>query len=215
MKRWLFGAGLVACLAAAGCGVRQRPAAAPPSPASPAVRRNYVDLEEGWRVVVVTPMLAGGGFVLGAARGEAPVDLSEVGATKVTLTMKAGDEFLGFEESHYAVEAKGRVKLERVEITREGKKETVAKPRLALFELPREVKWVRLIYLRKVREGESHNMAVVGAADREGLEAVTREVEADPVKGCGMEKGRVCRWVPAGVAVRPERREGSSWVPVR
>ena len=190
--------------------------------AAPAVslpaRGNHVDLQGEWRVVVITPILAGGGFVLGGAESGGAEE-SGIGGTKITLTMKAGDEFLGYEESRYAVEPRGgkgeiRMRLEEVTEMREGQKVAKEKPRLGLFDLPREMRHVRLIYLRR-SEQASHNMAVVAAADRAGLEEVTKEVEADPVKGCGMEKGRMCRWVPAGVAVRPERRDGEMWKPVR
>ena len=48
-------------------------------------------------------------------------------------------------------------------------------------------------------------MAVAAADRMETLEALTRQVKADPANGCKSSGRAYCSWVPEGIAVRAER----------
>lgn len=203
----------VLLMVSAGCA-RKRATVAPPAAPTAAQRGRYVDLQAGWRVVVITPLLKSGGYLLDEPR--TPAAESGVGANSITLTIEAGPDFLGYEESRYAVSGARRsgdvrVRFESGESVREGKKAAVAKPKLPLFEGVKGARRVRLIYLLRSDQA-NHNMAIVGAKDEAGIEAITRRLDEDPKTGC---LSRSCQWVPAGVAVRPEMRKAGDWVPVR
>ena len=73
------------CLLAAGCRTARVPIAA--NTPKPAVG-TYVDLEPGWRLRVITPLVAGGGYALKTAPAQ------EQGNT---ITLKTGADFLGSE----------------------------------------------------------------------------------------------------------------------
>ena len=73
---------------------------------------------------------------------------------------------------------------------------------------------VRLLCLQKVSDAD-HAMAVLAAPDSPRLAVLTRSVQASPETACRTNRGQYCEWIPAGVAVRPERPNGSNWVPAR
>ncbi len=73
------------CLAALACRSARLPTAA--STPKPPVG-TYVDLEPGWRLRVITPLVARGGYVLKTALVEQQGN---------TVTLKAGADFLGYE----------------------------------------------------------------------------------------------------------------------
>ena len=43
----------------------------------------------------------------------------------------------------------------------------------------------------------------------------TCSAQASPETACRANRGQYREWIPAGVAVRPERPNGSNWVPAR
>lgn len=190
----------------AGCSTHhaRAPAAAAITPAS----SSYIDLEPGWRLRVVTPILKSGGYRLGAA------DLQVSGDT---VTLSAGPDFLGYELAYYAVKARG-VEFLSAQITRDGQTAPQPRPVARLFQLPRGVRHVRLIYLIRVSQAD-HDMAVAAAKDMNALDALTRRVMANPADGCKTERGAVCSWIPAGIAATPEVRVmvggAEHWVPAR
>ena len=87
-------------------------------------RPDYIDLQPGWRLRVVTPVLKSGGYELAyyAVR-------SRIG-TGVRL------QFLS------------------AEITQEGQKSARSRPLAPLFQLPRSAKYVRLIFLTRVSRAD-------------------------------------------------------------
>lgn len=195
----------LACVLA-GCGARNVRA---PAPVVQPIGPSYIDLEPGWRLRVVTPILKSGGYRL-KATGETS------GGNSVTLSV--GDDFLGYEVAYYAVRARDGVGFVSAEITRDGHITPQPQPVAHLFQLPRGVRHVRLIYLVRVSQAD-HDMAVAAAKDMGDLEALTRRVEADPVGECHSGQDAFCGWIPAGIAVVPERQEtiggAVQWVPAR
>jgi hypothetical protein len=199
--RWL----LVAAVLLAGCAKRH-PVPLPPAPVvrGPA----FAELEAGWRVRVVTPLLKSGGFLLKATEQQ------EEGNT---ITLRAGDEFQGYETAIYGVGAhkKGGVQIALTEVTmnRNGQLTHPAKSFAPRLRQPARLRHVRLLYMLKVSDAD-HNMAVLAAADSVRLAALTQRVQAAPATECRVSRNEYCEWIPAGVAVRAERQRGAAWVPV-
>lgn len=198
---------VVACVLTA-CAPRRvqvaTPAATEPS--------GYIDLQPGWRLRVVTPILRSGGYRL------QPVDQHASGNT---ITLATGADFLGYETAYYAVRAHRRavrVEFTSAEITQDGKTALQPQPVAHLFQLPRNARYVRLIYLLRTSEAD-HDMAVVAATEIDALEVLTHQVQADPSSGCRSDSRRFCSWVPAGIAVRPEVQQDvdgvTQWAPAR
>jgi len=190
----------------AACTARHpRASAAAVQPIGP----SYIDLEPGWRLRVVTPILKSGGYRL---------KLTAPTADAGTVTLHAGDDFLGYEVACYAVKARNGVEFVSAETTRNGHTAPQPQPVAHLFQLPRGVRHVRLIYLVRVSEAD-HDMAVAAAKDMDGLDALTRRVQANPADACRTEPDAFCAWIPAGIAVVPQFKKtidgGFEWVPAR
>lgn len=184
----------MACIALnvllAGCAARHTSA---PAAAVQPIRPSYIDLEPGWRLRVVTPILKSGGYRLRTA---------EPAVTGNTVSLSVGDEFQGYEVAYYSVNRHG-LRFASAEITRNGQTAPQPEPVAHLFQLPRGIRHVRLIYLTRVSLAD-HDMAVVAARDLTNLEARTRRVEASPAQGCREGEGSYCAWIPAGIAVVPQ-----------
>jgi hypothetical protein len=157
-----------------------------------------VDLEPGWRIRVITPLIAGGGYKpkLKQMQQDNP------------LALELGEDFLGYETSYYDVREGLKVQFARAEMTRDGKMSPEAKPMHPLFTARRGTKHVRLVFLER---GSStiHDMAVLSARNLPALEELTAKLRASPADGC--KAG--CEWVPAGIAVRGEKQKDGKWVP--
>src|SRR5579862_2254437 len=124
----------LACLLA-GCAARNTRA-----PAQPPVRpadAGFIDLEPGWRLRVVVPILKSGGYRL---------DLGQTQTSGNTVSLSASD-FLGYEVAYYAVVPRGGPQFITAEVTHDGQTAPQPRPLVRWFELPRGVRHVRLIYL--------------------------------------------------------------------
>lgn len=153
----------------------------------------------GFHVRAITPILKSGVYAL------TPQQQSTEGKT---VTLSVGSDFLGYETSYYSVRPRRGVGVKVVftgaDVTKDGV--TTPQPRsiAPLFQLPRNSRFVRLIYLIRVSDAD-HNMALAAADRIETLEALTRQVKADPVNGCKTSGRAYCSWIPEGIAVRAER----------
>jgi len=181
-------AGFIAILAAAltGCAART-----PHENMGTPINRSYVDLEPGWRIRVVTPILKSGTF-------------------KVQT---------GFEIDYYAVNALNRhrpfIEFSSAVATRNGKRTKPSQPLFPLFDLPATVHYVRLLFLTRVSQNE-HDQAILAASSVAELDALTRRVEPSPAENCKPQPEGICSWVPDGISVQPEKRTHASretWVP--
>lgn len=198
---------VLACVLTACAPLRVQvpePAATEPS--------GYIDLQPGWRLRVVTPILRSGGYRL------QPVDEQADGNT---ITVSTAADFLGYETAYYAVSARGRgvrVEFTSAEISQDGKTVLQPHPIVHLFQLPRNARHVRLIYLLRTSQAD-HDMAVVAAAEMDALDVLTHQVQANPSSGCRSDSRTFCSWIPAGIAVRPEVPQDvdgvHQWVPAR
>jgi hypothetical protein len=185
---------LLTCIVT-GCG--RKTVTVPPTPSNMARQDDYVDLAPDWKLRVVVPLVKSGGF--------RPVVSGEQ-TNGNTITMSAMD-LAGYEVSQYAVTGKSasrvRIVFVSAESTREGKTVPEKRPPALPFSFPHGSEYIRLVYLVRVSQAD-HNMAIVAAKRVEALDAFTKRLKEDPVI-CGIEEGVFCSWVPAGVAVRPDK----------
>ena len=198
---------LVAALAicVAGCAVRK-----PHEDMGAFVDKSYIDLEPGWRVRVVTPVLSSGKFKM------QPKEFHSEGET---VALQTGGEFLGYETDFYEVGAQHGngvvVRFGSAEFTSNGKSSKRSQPLVPLFDLPENVRYVRLLFLTRVSQTE-HDQAILGSSSLADLDALRRRVEESPAENCKIQPEGVCSWVPAGIAVQPEKKTSSSgktWIP--
>jgi hypothetical protein len=201
-----------------GCAGRKLPVASKTSPF--ATSPDFIDLQAGWRLRVVTPILKSGGYVLSnqELNGSAPND-AERRVNGNTVEIAAGSDFLGYELAYYAVERRGRgvgIVLASAEINRDGQRTSQSSSIAPLFALPPAARYVRLIFLLRISNAD-HDMAVVAANRPDRLDEFTHQVQANPSEACKSEERRYCSWIPNGISVNPERPRmvsgATEWVP--
>jgi hypothetical protein len=200
IRRALLGICLVAL---SGCGKRSVPT--PALPAAAAIPNDYVDLEAGWRLRALIPLLKSGGF--------RPTMTEQ--QTVISLNIRG--DFIGYETAYYMITPQRQagvwIQFQSAVVTKDGNTvpEQQAPPSLSMP--PRKMKYARLIYLVRVSQTD-HDMALIASRRKEILNASTRRVQSDPV-ACRSDDTVFCTWIPAGIAVRPERQPSvdSTWVP--
>ncbi len=183
-----------------GCANKAHaPVATAPVVKWPVKSPDFVDLLPNWQVREITPILASGGFMVkgGSEKQEG-----------LTITI-ADTDFEGYETALYSLPPKpgGGVdaKLESVETNKAGRITKELKPRVLLFHFPRQVRYIRLLYLLRVSTA-NHNMAMLGSNDVDRLNELTKQVQADPASGCRNMRRAYCTWVPQGIAVNAGAR---------
>ena len=223
MPRWIrllaaWSGGIVVIVSLGAC--RKTAPAPAPAPA-PLAAANSIDLEPGWRVRVVTPIQKSGSFIVKTVAGEATEKADAAGARKLELAVKASPDLLGYEMSYYSVNARGRdgvaVAFQSATAIIDGVPAPRSSPALPLFQLPSWARRVRILHLLSKSDAD-HNAAILAARDPRELDRLTAIVEANPA-ACRDYPASVCQWIPAGIAVRPERRTADrgpeEWVPAR
>ena len=177
-----------------GCASRTARMATTPAGSA---NNDYLDIQDGWRLTVVTPILKSGGYVLKTP--DKPPS-----SNGFTL---AGTDFVGYEVAHYEVKGQrgGRVRVEfnSAEVTKEGKTQPQPQSIAPLFQEARRPIYLRLIYLIRISHAD-HNMAVVAARKIDALDSLTRQVQTNPADGCKIDQRASCVWIPDGIAVRAE-----------
>ncbi len=169
-------------------------------PALPAASasNDYLDIQDGWRLTAVTPILKSGGYVL---------KTSDKPTGGNAFTLSAGSDFLGYEVAHYQVKGERgtrvRVEFNSAEVTKEGITQPQSHSIAPLFQEARRAGYVRLIYLIRISQAD-HNMAVVTATTMDVIDSLTRQVQANPAAGCSVHPRAACVWIPEGIAVRAE-----------
>lgn len=182
----------------------------PPVEPAPTTVRTYVDLQPGWRIRAVTPVLKSGKYV---------ADFKELPSSGGAIELSGGDDFVGYETSYYRVSpaAQSGVSVEFISstVTIEGKKSQTQQPIVRLFQMPAAVRHVRLVFLTRVSRAD-HNQAILAAAELDELDRLTKLVEADPATNCRSQDNSYCEWVPEGIAVRAEKIDPAhrrNWIP--
>lgn len=202
MQNWLRVFVATLCVALSACSThRQQPE---PSPIS---NLNYIDLQPGWRIRVVAPILKSGGY---------KVRLEEVKNQNGTTTIKTGKDFEGYETDYYDVRSSDsllNIKFHSGEVRRnDGSRQSTLHPLAPLFDSSHERQYVRLLFLRRSSDRD-HDQAILAASSARQLELLMNQVQSDPAQNCQSREEMSCIWVPAGVAVRPEKKRGREWVP--
>lgn len=163
-----------------------------------AVDNAFIDLEPGWRLRVITPLLKSGGYLPQAANEQ---------TTGNTITYSAGGDFLGYETAYYQVARRGhsgvRIRFSSAAVTTDSGTTPQPRPVAPLFDLPQSARHVRLIYLQRASQAD-HNMALVASNQMSSLERLTGRVLLSP-SACLTDRFDYCSWIPAGIAVRPEK----------
>jgi len=170
-----------------------------------AADHSFIDIEPGWRLRVVTPLLKSGRYrVRTASTSPQP--------TGATVELRADSDFLGYELAYYTLEPKARIRLTDVEATLSGKTEPRTQPTAKLFDWPKDARFVRLVFLTRVSTAD-HDMAVLTARRFEDLGTWTQKLQNEPDTAC--KSTPYCSWIPGGIAVTAERRDpqSSTWHP--
>ena len=135
------------------------------------------------------------------------------------ITLRAKADFIGYETQYYAVTRHGsgvRIGFARAQANKNGVLIAESRPSILLFDLPRSARHVRLVYLQRLSSAD-HNMAVIGAPGLSDVSEMTAKIMAHP-DSCLSEGKQFCAWIPAGIAVRPEKPVGAGdepdWTPV-
>ena len=170
-----------------------------------------MDLRPGWRIRVVTPVLKSGRYI---------ADFKQTSPTNGAVELSAGDDFVGYETSYYRVlrAAQSGVYIEFMSstVTIEGKESQKSQPIVRLFQIPREARHVRLVFLTRVSRAD-HDQAILGATELDKLDRLTELVEADPAANCRPQPDKAyCEWIPKGISVRAEKPDAGhrrSWIP--
>jgi len=171
------------------------------TPVPPAFDLNstYIDLQPGWTLRVITPILKSGKYELDTA-GEP----DQAGG----ITTVAGDNFMGYEVARYVIVPHRRngvrIVFRDARLVKGDQTTTQAQPRVPLFQFPRTDKYVRLLYMERA-SGSDHDMAVLAAKSIDRLSKLTNAVRTDPKEACRSSNDGFCSWIPAGIAVRPEK----------
>ena len=191
------------------CTMRHAPQALPAADGI-AAPEQFLDLQPGWRLRVVTPILKSGGYSISPKN-------TEINGSDISI--RAGAEFLGYETALYNVKRNGSgvlIQFASAAILRDGKTEANAQPLVRLFEIPRGLKFVRILYLLRF-SGADHTMGVIATADQADLQAFTQQVQNSPEQACASSTKRFCSWIPDGIAVRAELFHPGSreWQPVQ
>src|SRR5271157_1207634 len=156
MFQFPAGLPLFLCLAVTatlvGCAMHV-PHAQPP----PVADRSYVDLQPGWRIRTVTPILKSGKY---------KPELKETAVVGGAMELSAGDDFIGYETSYYAVmsgqDSGVTIALVSAESTVNGKTSRKPQPLVRLFDFSVDARYVRIIFLTRVSPAD-HNQAILAA----------------------------------------------------
>ena len=163
--------------------------------------RDYADMQPGWSIQVVTPVLKSGGYKPQLREGPR----KDGGATFTT-----NDDFVGFETSYYSVKARngGGVRIEFISawVTKQSRTTRRPYPLIRMFEFPASSRLVRLLYTIRVSRAD-HNMAIVAASNVGELDALTERVRMNPEEACQVDLTSSCKWVPDGIGVQIERKQ--------
>ena len=179
-----------------------------PEPTAISHDRAFIDLQAGWRIRVVTPILKSGTF---------KVQTQELRTGDGTINLKVSNDFEGYETDLYIARAQGKagisVQFVSAEVTDiNGKTTSKPHPIVPLFVFPQNIQYVRLLFLTRLRQAE-HNEAIVGTSSLAALDELTQGIEASPDENCRNSIEAVCSWVPEGISVQPERKSNREWLP--
>lgn len=118
---------------------------------------------------------------------------------RVVVPLKEGP-VVGFETAWYHVD-NGRLKHERVEVSRKGVVTVLAKPQVAMMPVSAAARYYRVFFLTR-RSANDHDILLLTAKTEEELNAETAKIRADSEGAC--KRNPSCILVPQGSAVSAE-----------
>jgi hypothetical protein len=183
-----------------------RPRTAPMALA-PATSPNWIELQPGWRVRVVIPMLRSGGYIVKTKplRASGPPSLN----TANEITLSTDKDFIGYEVSWYSAKPRRgggvRVTFDSAEIHKQGRVIHSRRTMRPMFRLPRYARWVRILYLIEGNPVHpvDHDAAILAADRPDLLQAFTHRVQVDH-SACKIGRHVFCSWIPRGIAAIPK-----------
>jgi hypothetical protein len=200
-----IGACALALVFSAGCGTHRVSGSKPDVNLATPV--SFVDLQPGWRLRVITPLLAS---------GKRRIENGKQEASGSTFTIRSDEEFLGYETDYYEVVGSGRgvtIQFRSAEVRKGDVVTRPERPTTDYFKEAQHSRHVRLVFLQRASSAD-HNMAVISSKRTGLLEKLTEMVETDP-ETCDVQARGTCFWIPAGIAVRPELMAAGVWEPAR
>jgi hypothetical protein len=187
-----------------------RPKVTIPGPPVSHGSSEWIDLQPGWRVRVITPVVAGGGYVVKTR----PIEEQTGGTTaderrspggSNAIVISATTNLIGYEVSFYNVKPRRgggvRVVFDSAEVHKKEQWAHSRQPIEPLFHFVKDARYVRILHLS--RGTHDHDAAILAASRHEALETLTRRVESDPA-GCQSSRDALCSWIPSGIAAIPE-----------
>ena len=190
-----------------GCA---HPKAAIPGPPVDHTSSEWIDLQPGWRVRVITPVVAGGGYlvkttpILGQTTDGEASERRSPSATNA-IVVSANSNLIGYGVSLYKVKPRReggvRVVFDSAEMHEKELVKRSRKPIDLPFQFTKTARCVRILHLS--RGTHDHNAAILAANSLSALEGLTREVESRPA-ACQAGTDASCSWIPPGIAVIPE-----------
>jgi hypothetical protein len=187
-----------------------RPKAAIPAPPASHASSEWIDLQPGWRVRVITPVVPGGGYVVKTTPVEdqtSDAKASERRSPSATnaIVISATSNLIGYEVSFYDVKPRRgggvHVVFDSAEVHKKDQWSRSRQPIDPLFHFVSDARYVRILHLS--RGTHDHDAAILAASRHEALETLTRRVESDPA-GCQSSRDALCSWIPSGIAAIPE-----------
>jgi hypothetical protein len=182
-------------VAGTGCAVRRGPS---PDVFHDAAERGFIDLQPGWRIRVVIPILKSGGYL---------PTITEQKQEDGSVRLSTSADLVGYETAYYRVRQRKdqgvKIELASVSLTEDGKETKRDEPVLQLFDPSDSIRFVRLLYLLRISEAD-HDTAILGANTPALLDELTAKIQADSTVHCVVSDRSYCMWAPKGVGVRVE-----------
>ncbi|HEY3838821.1 MAG TPA: hypothetical protein VGL72_19730 [Bryobacteraceae bacterium] len=160
----------------------------------------YQDLPDGSRLKLVSAILRAGA---GPGASALATDSVTGNDKALTLTVRASDDFLGYELSWYVV-AGSHIVFDKAESHIGDRVTTSPQPRTNYFHFPASAAYYRLFYFTRVSQAD-HNVAILAAASRQELDRQTPVFNTDP-EACGKAPANLCVTLPKEVALTTYRR---------
>ncbi len=162
-----------------------------------------IDLNKNFRLKTVGPLVAPG-----VDPGNVKVE-TDIPERPGAITVKLDSRLVGFETSYYELRGvpEGGVRVTLVSVTqsRQGQKTAVAKPSGFAIDIPRDNRYLRLVFMRD-DAGESRGIALLAARSHSELSAARRRIEAagGSPEACHSEQKVLCVSPPRLSIITPE-----------
>ena len=168
-------------------------------PVANAGSKDYMDLQPGLRIRVITPIMKSGGY---------DPEIREERSGNGNIVLRASQDLQGYEVSEYRVEARGDngVKVTFISaVAHEQDKITkLPHPLLQVFSIPDNFGFLRLLYMTRVSQS-NYDTAIIAGSNPHEVAQLTREIQNGSTDACRSDSFHSCTWIPRGVGVQIEQ----------